>query len=154
MYLSDVFVNNALKSYESGVKTSEIVEKRLVGAVKRSCESLSDEAQKKWDKKTSLLVPAKNRFWTTLERRVAELIDEAGESGELTRWRQTLKEAMQAAYEKTCARRTARQIQAFAEGSRILRLPEKSKNKTGESKATTSKTGKKKENKSTEDDER
>lgn len=153
-YLSEAAVNDALKAYEIGVKTSEIAEKRLAGAVKRYCDSLCNEAQKEWDKKTSLLVQAKNRFWTALERRVTELIDEAGESGELEGWRQTLKEAMQDAYEKTCARRTARQIQAFAEGSRILRLPEKSKKKAGESKATKGKTGKKKENNSTEDNEK
>lgn len=128
-YLADADEMDALQTYEVGVKKSEIAEKRLVGAVKRYCDSLSSEMQKEWDKKTSLLVQAKNRFWTALERRVDELLKEASQSKELTQWTETLTFEMLDAYEKTCARRTARQIQAFAEGSRILRLPEKSKKK-------------------------
>ncbi len=128
-YLADADEMDALQTYEVGVKKSEIAEKRLVGAVKRYCDSLNSEMQKEWDRKTSLLVQAKNRFWTALERRVDELLKEASQSKELTQWTETLTFEMLDAYEKTCARRTARQIQAFAEGSRILRLPEKSKKK-------------------------
>lgn len=151
-YLSDEGVNDALKTYEVGVKASELAEKRLAGAVKTYCDSLSVEAQKEWDKKTSLLVQAKNRFWTALERRVDELVEEASRYV-LTQWMKTLKEVMQDAYEKTCARRTARQIQAFAEGSRILRLPEKSKKKKTEVKAAKGK-NKKTANKASENNEK
>lgn len=154
-YLNDVSATAALKAYEIGVKTAEIAEKRLVGAIKRYCDSLSNEAQKEWDKKTSFLVQAKNRFWTALERRVDELIAEAAEANsELNAWRNALKQEMQNAYEKTCPRKNARQLQAFAEGSRILRFSGKSKKKDADAKTTKGGVKKSKGKKTTEHNEK
>ncbi len=145
----------ALKTYERGVTTAAVAEKRLVGAIKRYCDSLSNEAQKEWDKKTSFLVQAKNRFWTALERRVDELIAEAAEeNSELDAWRKVLKHEMQDAYEKTCPRKTARQLQAFAEGSRILRFSGKSKKKDEDAKTTKGSAKKSKGKKATESNEK
>ncbi len=113
--------NDALLTYGKGVNFANGAEARLVAAVKKYCEILGASTQTNTKSKTSLVVQAKNRFWTALERRVDELIAEAAEDkSELKRWRETLKSEVIDAYEKTCARVTARQLQAFAEGKVVL----------------------------------
>lgn len=113
--------NDALLAYGKGVNFANGAETRLLAAVKKYCEILSASTQTNTKSKTSLVVQAKNRFWTALERRVAELIAEAAEekSG-LERWKETLRKEVVDAYEKTCACVTARQLRAFAEGKTIL----------------------------------
>ena len=120
-YVNDTKENTRISTYARGVKLANGAEKRLIAAIKKYCERLGASTQTNAKSRTSLVVQAKNRFWTALERRVDELIAEAAEdkSG-LKRWKETLKRELIDAYEKTCACVTARQIRAFAEGKVFL----------------------------------
>ncbi len=120
-YANNPVENTRLSNYARGVKLANGAETRLLAAVKKYCEILGASTQTNTKSKTSLVVQAKNRFWTALERRVAELIAEAAEekSG-LERWKETLRKEVVDAYEKTCACVTARQLRAFAEGKTVL----------------------------------
>ena len=130
----------SLKNYESGTKLALNAEKRLVRAVKTYCDHLNLKQEKEEMKSvSSLVVRAKTLYWSALDRQYSVLLMESEEqSGELTEWRKILKIEIDMAYGKVCPHRTARQLQAFAEGKRqLFRAGKKQADNTQETDVTT-----------------
>ncbi len=150
--IGDISLNN----YEKGVKLAQSALGRLVRAIKTYCDHLKLEPEKDEMKSaSSLVVRAKALYWSALDRQYSVLLKVAEEEdGTLTQWRRILKNEIDSAYDKVCPHRTARQLQAFAEGKRLLysagyKLPNNIQNtdnttsKAGSTKKTKAKRAKK-----------
>ncbi len=72
----------------------------------------------------TLTQPAKTHFWSTLDLHYRGLIDAASDARAAlsSDWYPTVRGAMEDAYSFTCPHETPRQIQAYAQGLRALRL--------------------------------
>jgi len=108
--------SSALKRYEDGVELAGKAERALSNGAKSYCEALKME--------NTLGSQAKTHFWSTLDSSYPILLKAANTSGvESARlWFPVVRDAMNHAYEYACPHETPRQIQAFAEGQRQLRL--------------------------------
>ncbi len=107
--------STALQAYQAGVAQAEKGEAKLTGAVKKYAKALHAGTD-------SPLKFARALYWTALDRDCHILAETA--SSAATRladtWLPRVREAMFSAYERTCARATPRQIQAYAAGLHAL----------------------------------
>lgn len=112
----------SLANYEEGVKKAVVVSKRLVKAVEAYCNELMLESEKKGrENVSSLVVRAKNLYWSALDLRYSVLLKESEEQdGAPSEWQKILESARDSAYERVCSRRSARRLQAFVKGKRSL----------------------------------
>jgi CRISPR system Cascade subunit CasA len=108
--------SSALKRYEDGVELAGKAERALSNGTKSYCEALKME--------NTLGSRAKTHFWSTLDSSYPILLKAANTSGAESAklWFPVVRDTMNQAYEYACPHETPRQIQAFAEGQRQLRL--------------------------------
>ena len=112
--------------YEHGVKYSEDMARRLWSAVRYYHRKSGDNLDRPGAKarRDRLQSMASARFWTEAEQALPQLLALVRNPAELgleddylkTRWGVALQQAARRAYEQTCPRETARQMQAFVLG--------------------------------------
>ncbi len=102
-----------LNAYVQGVNLAETARRTLYVAIKTYAQFVNSDAI--W------LQDAQRFFWGELDRRctllVQSVLDDLGSESE---WRETVRSAMREAYERTCPHGTPRQIEAYAQGLKIL----------------------------------
>ncbi len=119
-------------AYEAGVKHAEANESALMKSVGAYAAALKVDTPP-YDR-------ARQQFWTRVEQGLGDLFAAARELTPPDQiggapWGRTVKASAREAYERTCPRRTPRQIQAYAQGLRHLLAPATSASPAKKSKA-------------------
>lgn len=108
-----------LSKYEQGVVLSDRGERALRDAVSEFAKQVKAESK-------TYMVRAVRFFWSKLDVASPLLVEIACESGrDLADWRKKVFSAMNRAFEQACPHETPRQIQAFAQARRFLKIKEK-----------------------------
>lgn len=109
-----LFGEPVLLSYQNGVEKAIAGENALRGAVNSYRRELKIESQ--------LFQEASLKYWQFLDNYYQVLIDTACDESKSIEddWSKLINEAMDHAYQATCAHETPRQIQAFVAGKKIL----------------------------------
>lgn len=109
----------AMKKYSDGVALAESGEWAVRSAVKDYAKSMKSESGG-FSRKATV------QYWSTLDSTYQTLVGIASDvERDLDDWRTVLRRAMRGAFEQACPHETPRQIQAFAQARRFLKIKEK-----------------------------
>lgn len=108
-----------MKKYSDGVALADAGEWGLKSSVKSYSKNLNSESGG-YSRKATV------QYWSTLDSTYQTLVEIASDGERnLDDWRVLLRRSMHNAFEQACPHETPRQIQAFAQAKRLLKIKEK-----------------------------
>ena len=108
----------ALQIYEKGILTAKSVsDKALYAAAAEYTTKMTI------DKKDSVLVPCRARYWDILEKQQPKLLEVVEGKLSMEEWKKLVVDAAKKAFEETCPHKTGRQLEAYVQALNSIYLP-------------------------------